>query len=145
MAVSKSDLAEKIRACGLTPTAQAGTKIVIKLASGVAPDHPENIGARKIKELSPNMGTLRIADSNYGMYERDTEISSYLGETQKLYGWPSYIDATTGKNRPDRIIKSLEQVNGAMVLYQAVQRGLPRARIAAGNSGSTPPEMIPSS
>src|SRR5512147_781664 len=35
----------------VTPTAQAGTKIVIKLASGVAPDHPENIGARKIKEL----------------------------------------------------------------------------------------------
>lgn len=77
--------------------------------------------AKKIKELSPMMGTLRIADSNYGMFERDTEISSYLGETQKIYGWPSYIDATTGKNRPDRIIKSIEQVNGAMLLYQAVQ------------------------
>jgi len=77
--------------------------------------------AHKIQELSPYMKTLRIADSNYGMYERDTEISSYLGETQKLFGWPNYIDATTGKNRPDRIIKSIEQVNGAMVLYQAVQ------------------------
>ncbi len=77
--------------------------------------------ARKIRELSPSMGTLRIADSNYGMYERDTEISGYMGETQKLYGWPSYIDATTGKNRPDRIIRSVEKVNGAMVLYQAVQ------------------------
>ncbi|MCX6620123.1 MAG: hypothetical protein NTY38_03405 [Acidobacteria bacterium] len=55
------------------------------------------------------------------MFERDAEISSYLGETQKLCGWPSYIDATTGKNRPDRIIKSIEQVNGAMLLYQAVQ------------------------
>jgi len=31
--------------------AEAAAKIVIKLASGVAPDHPENIGARKIKEL----------------------------------------------------------------------------------------------
>lgn len=77
--------------------------------------------ARRIKERSPQMGTLRIADSNYGMFERDAEISSYLGETQKLYGWPGYIDATTGKNRPDNIIKSIEQVNGAMVLYQAVQ------------------------
>ena len=77
--------------------------------------------ARKIQELSPMMHTLRIADSNYGMFERDTEISSYLGETQKLFGWPSYIDATTGKNRPDRIIRSIEQVNGAMLLYQAVQ------------------------
>jgi tripartite ATP-independent transporter DctP family solute receptor len=35
----------------VVPAAQAGAKIVIKLASGVAPDHPENIGARKIKEL----------------------------------------------------------------------------------------------
>jgi radical SAM superfamily enzyme YgiQ (UPF0313 family) len=77
--------------------------------------------ARRIHEKSPEMRTLRIADSNYGMYERDIEISSYLGETQKQYGWPMYIDATTGKNRPDRIIKSLEQVSGALVLYQAVQ------------------------
>jgi radical SAM superfamily enzyme YgiQ (UPF0313 family) len=77
--------------------------------------------ARRIHDVSPTMGTLRIADSNYGMFERDIEISSYLGETQKKYGWPLYIDATTGKNRPDRIIKSLEKVSGALVLYQAVQ------------------------
>jgi radical SAM superfamily enzyme YgiQ (UPF0313 family) len=76
---------------------------------------------KKIKERSPNMGTLRIADSNYGMYERDTEISSYIGEIQREYGYPTFIDATTGKNRPERIIKSLEQVGGALVLYQAVQ------------------------
>jgi Radical SAM superfamily len=77
--------------------------------------------ARAIRQRCPRMGTLRIADSNYGMYERDVEISSYIGEAQKLYRWPTYIDATTGKNRPDRIIRSLEQVNGALVLYQAVQ------------------------
>jgi radical SAM superfamily enzyme YgiQ (UPF0313 family) len=77
--------------------------------------------ARRIREFSPNMGTLRIADSNYGMYERDIEISSYIGQMQRDYGWPTFIDATTGKNRPDRIIKSVEQVSGALVLYQAVQ------------------------
>jgi hypothetical protein len=77
--------------------------------------------ASRIKEHSPHMGTLRIADSNYGMYERDTEISGYIGEAQKKYGWPTFIDATTGKNRPERIIKSVEQVSGALVLYQAVQ------------------------
>ncbi|MFB3816884.1 MAG: TRAP transporter substrate-binding protein [Candidatus Methylomirabilales bacterium] len=31
--------------------AVAGTKAVIKIGTGVAPDHPENVGARKIKEL----------------------------------------------------------------------------------------------
>ena len=76
---------------------------------------------RCIHELSPSMGTLRIADSNYGMFERDIEISGYLGEMQKKYKWPLYIDATTGKNRPERIIKSVEKVSGALVLYQAVQ------------------------
>ncbi|MGH9787054.1 MAG: B12-binding domain-containing radical SAM protein, partial [Terriglobia bacterium] len=76
---------------------------------------------RRIKTHSPQMGTLRIADSNYGMFERDIEISGYIGEIQRLLGWPTFIDATTGKNRPDRIIKSLEQVGGALVLYQAVQ------------------------
>lgn len=77
--------------------------------------------ARRIKQHSPQMGMLRIADSNYGMFERDTEISAFIGEAQKKFGWPTFIDATTGKNRPDRIIKSLEQVSGALVLYQAVQ------------------------
>lgn len=77
--------------------------------------------AKRIKQHSPHMGTLRIADSNYGMFERDIEISSYIGEMQREFGWPTFIDATTGKNRPERIIKSLEQVSGALVLYQAVQ------------------------
>ncbi len=35
----------------LIPSAQAGTKTVIKIGTVVAPDHPENVGARKIKEL----------------------------------------------------------------------------------------------
>lgn len=35
----------------IVPSAQAGTKTVIKIGTVVAPNHPENIGARKIKEL----------------------------------------------------------------------------------------------
>ena len=77
--------------------------------------------AKKIKERSPNMGTLRIADSNYGMFERDIDISACIGEMQRDYGWPTFIDATTGKNMAERIIKSVEKVGGALVLYQAVQ------------------------
>jgi hypothetical protein len=77
--------------------------------------------AKQNHEKCPAMGTLRIADSNYGMFERDVEISGFIGELQREYGWPTYIDATTGKNRPDRIIQSMEKVSGALVLYQAVQ------------------------
>src|SRR5207247_4947898 len=53
--------------------------------------------AHRIKRMSPSMGTLRIADSNYGMFERDVEISGFIGEMQKKYAWPTFIDATTGK------------------------------------------------
>lgn len=77
--------------------------------------------AARVHADCPNMGTLRIADSNYGMFERDAEISEYIGRAQAQYGWPTFIDATTGKNRPERIIESLERMNGALVLYQAVQ------------------------
>ena len=77
--------------------------------------------AKKIKQFSPNMGTLRIADSNYGMFERDIEISGYIGQMQRDFRWPTFIDATTGKNMAERIIKSVEKVGGALVLYQAVQ------------------------
>ena len=77
--------------------------------------------AIRIKNLSPNMGMLRIADSNYGMFERDVELSGWIGEMQKRYGYPTFIDATTGKNRADRIIRSVEKVSGALVVYQAVQ------------------------
>jgi radical SAM superfamily enzyme YgiQ (UPF0313 family) len=77
--------------------------------------------ARRITELSPSQGTLRIADSNYGMFERDVELSAHIGNVMKRYGYPKFIDATTGKNRPDRIIQSVEQASGALVVYQAVQ------------------------
>lgn len=77
--------------------------------------------ARKIQSDSPNVKILRIADPNYGMYERDVEIAKYMGETQKLYEYPMFIDATTGKNKPERIIQAMEQVSGALIMWQSVQ------------------------
>lgn len=74
-----------------------------------------------VSEKCPDLGTLRIADSNFGMYKGDIEISGWIGEIQAKYRYPTFIDATTGKNRPDRIIEAMEKVNNALVLYQAVQ------------------------
>ena len=76
---------------------------------------------RMIRDRSPNVGTIRLADANYGMFPRDTEISGYIGQAQRDYGWPTFVDATTGKNRADNVIRSMEQVSGGMVLYQSVQ------------------------
>lgn len=76
---------------------------------------------KKVHELAPHMKTLVIADPNYGMFERDIEISGYIGEMQKLYQYPLIISATTGKNQAERVMQSLEKVNGALVMYLAVQ------------------------
>jgi len=115
---------ETNRGCPFTCTfCVQGTKYYSKIHNFSVDRIKEEIGyiARLIKEKSPRMGTLRIADSNYGMYERDISISEHIGLMQKEYGWPTFIDATTGKNKPERIIKSVEKVSGALVLYQAVQ------------------------
>ncbi len=77
--------------------------------------------ANCIKKYSPDMGTFRLADPNYGMYKRDVDIAEYIGEVQRDFSWPTFIDATTGKNKPERIIECLEKMNGVLVLYQAVQ------------------------
>lgn len=76
---------------------------------------------KMVHSVSPQVKTLVIADPNYGMFKRDVEISGYIGEIQKEYGFPLIINATTGKNQAETIIKSLEKVNGALVMYQAVQ------------------------
>ncbi len=115
---------ETNRGCPFTCTfCVQGTKYYSKIHNFSVDRIKEEITyiARRIKSHSPNMGTLRIADSNYGMYERDIEISGHIGQMQKDYAWPTFIDATTGKNKPERIIKSVEKVGGALVLYQAVQ------------------------
>ncbi|HNH35873.1 MAG TPA: cobalamin-dependent protein [Rhodocyclaceae bacterium] len=115
---------ETNRGCPFTCTfCVQGTKYYSKIHNFPVERIKDEIGyiARRIKDRSPQMGTLRIADSNYGMYERDVDISAHIGRMQKEYGWPTFIDATTGKNKPERIIKSVEQVSGALVLYQAVQ------------------------
>jgi hypothetical protein len=55
---------------------------------------------RLVAQRCPSMGTLRIADSNYGMFKQDVEIAGWIGESQKKYNYPTFIDATTGKNMP---------------------------------------------
>jgi radical SAM superfamily enzyme YgiQ (UPF0313 family) len=77
--------------------------------------------ARHLKEVCPSMGALTIADPNFGMYKRDVDISVHIGTLQENYGWPAFIDCSTGKNAPDLVIKSIEKTNGALAILHAVQ------------------------
>lgn len=77
--------------------------------------------ANRIRELCPSMAALTIADPNYGMYERDVEISAHIGTLLQEYSWPRFIDSSTGKNAPERVARSIEAASGALVMITAVQ------------------------
>jgi radical SAM superfamily enzyme YgiQ (UPF0313 family) len=119
-----SPLYETNRGCPFTCTfCVQGTKFYNKVTLfGVERVREElHYIGQKIQSHSPNVRVLRMADPNFGMYERDVEIAKYMGETQKLYHYPMFIDATTGKNKPERVIQAMEQVSGALIMWQSVQ------------------------
>ncbi len=65
--------------------------------------------------------TLRITDSNFGMFEEDEEFCTYLNGIQKRTGYPEYVMCSTGKNRKERVLKCNELLGGAMRLTASVQ------------------------
>lgn len=65
--------------------------------------------------------TLRITDSNFGMFEEDEDFCRHLGQIQARTGYPEYIMCSTGKNRKERVLKCNELLNGAMRLTASVQ------------------------
>lgn len=71
----------------VAPSAVAGTKTVIKIGTAVAPDHPENIGARKIKELVEKKAGDRVevqvfTDNQIG--DQRTMVENLRNGTQEI-------------------------------------------------------------
>ncbi len=64
---------------------------------------------------------LVLADNNFGMYPRDTEICRILKRLQDRYGWPLRIISTTGKNNKERIIAGTEILGRSMSINMSVQ------------------------
>jgi len=56
------------------------------------------------KAVNLGISNLHIADTNYGMYPRDRQITAALLESHNKYNWPNSIMATTGKNQKERVI-----------------------------------------
>ncbi len=73
------------------------------------------------KSVSTNIHTLFIADLNFGMLPGDLETSNTIAKIKEKYNYPHRILATTGKNKKERIIKSVESLGGAMSLSMSVQ------------------------
>lgn len=64
---------------------------------------------------------LYIADSNFGMYREDIGTCQALGRSMERFGWPSYINCTTGKNAKERVLDAARLLKGALRLSGSVQ------------------------
>lgn len=65
--------------------------------------------------------TLRITDSNFGMFNEDQEFCEHLSKMQDERNYPEYIMCSTGKNKKERVLKCNELLHGAMRLTASVQ------------------------
>jgi len=64
---------------------------------------------------------LILADSNFGMYAQDQDVCEAIAECQDRYGWPAFVNATTGKNRKDQVLLAIDTARGALELTGSVQ------------------------
>ncbi|HNX68454.1 MAG TPA: B12-binding domain-containing radical SAM protein [Candidatus Omnitrophota bacterium] len=85
----------------------------------------------EIDYIAPRAGqlgivNLHIADTNFGMYPRDKEIAEALYRTQRKYGWPRQILASTGKNNKERVIQITDLMGESFPVTMAVQSMEPK-------------------
>ncbi|WP_371483374.1 radical SAM protein [Kitasatospora sp. NBC_00315] len=64
---------------------------------------------------------LLITDSNFGMFPEDLDVCDAIVECQDTFGWPRYVDLTTGKNKRDRVLEAISRTRGTMTLSGSVQ------------------------
>ena len=76
-----------------------------------------------IGKLSSKLGitNLHIADTNFGMYPRDKEITSALLDSYEKYKWPMSIMSTTGKNNKARVIDITKILGNKFAVNMSVQ------------------------
>jgi hypothetical protein len=82
--------------------------------------------AEEISYIAPRAAAfgivnLHIADTNFGMYQRDRTICEALLKSQKLHGWPRQIMGTTGKNNKERVIEITKIMGNVFTVNMSVQ------------------------
>ena len=73
------------------------------------------------KHVPENTHTLYISDLNFGMLPGDIQTCDSIVEIQEKYDFPHKVLSTTGKNNKERIIESINRLNGTMALSMSVQ------------------------
>lgn len=70
---------------------------------------------------------LTIADSNFGMFRQDIEICKKIRAIQDHHGYPKLIHVTTGKNRPDLILETIQTLEKGTIRMTASVQSLDAA------------------
>lgn len=73
------------------------------------------------KHVPNNTHTLYISDLNFGMLPDDIKTCDAIVEIQKKFDFPHKVLSTTGKNNKEKIIESINRLNGTMALSMSVQ------------------------
>jgi len=78
---------------------------------------------------------LIFADSNFGMFRKDEEITEKIASLQKSYNFPSSFNAPCGKDNKDRVLrmlKNLKNVNPSVSIQSTdlqIQKNVARTPI----------------
>jgi radical SAM superfamily enzyme YgiQ (UPF0313 family) len=66
-------------------------------------------------------GQLMISDANFGLFERDLEIASYLKKLSEEYGWPTNVVVNWGQVRSEKALKIANTLRGICIFRQSSQ------------------------
>jgi len=71
------------------------------------------IGKNKIK-------VLWIADANYGLFERDIDISKHIVDTKQKYGYPQEVVVNYTKNSNRRLVEIIKVFSAGGIISQGI-------------------------
>ena len=61
-----------------------------------------------------------IADANFGMYDRDIELSEYIVATKKKYGFPQEVVVNYTKNTTRRLLEIIKAFSAGGIISQGI-------------------------
>ena len=76
---------------------------------------------RYMAERVKSVNELTLADSNFGMNKWDIGTAQAIAEMQAEFQWPTLVNASTGKNRQERIIETITLLKGSWIAGSSVQ------------------------
>ena len=59
----------------------------------------------KMSKIENGTKNIAIFDSNWGLFEKDVELSDYVLDVMNKYDWPQYIECLTPKSNRENLLK----------------------------------------